>query len=82
MPIYEYKCKKCGEINEFLEGIITNEEEKICKFCGSNQLIKIPSTTNVISGRGIIGSQGGRTCCGRTERCEKPPCSGDNICKK
>jgi len=30
----------------------------------------------------MIGSQDGLTCCGRTERCEKPPCSDDGSCKR
>ena len=24
----------------------------------------------------------GKTCCGRTERCDKPPCSDDEVCKR
>jgi putative FmdB family regulatory protein len=24
----------------------------------------------------------GGTCCGRAERCEKPPCSDDGVCKR
>jgi len=82
MPIYEYKCAECGKVNAFLEGVGQGETEKACKFCGSNQLDKIFSTMNVSSGSNIIGSQGGRTCCGRTERCEKPPCYDGGICKR
>lgn len=24
----------------------------------------------------------GRTCCGQEERCETPPCSTDNVCRR
>jgi putative FmdB family regulatory protein len=32
MPIYEYKCKKCGSQFEAFQGI-TDPELKSCKFC-------------------------------------------------
>ena len=32
MPIYEYKCRKCGKQFEAFQGI-TEPELKICKFC-------------------------------------------------
>ena len=32
MPIYEYKCKKCGNQFEAFQGI-TDPELKSCKFC-------------------------------------------------
>ena len=32
MPIYEYKCQKCGKQFEALQGI-TDPELKSCKFC-------------------------------------------------
>jgi len=32
MPIYEYKCKKCGEEFEVFQGI-TSPPVKTCKFC-------------------------------------------------
>jgi putative FmdB family regulatory protein len=92
MPIYEYQCKACGRISEFLEGV--NQETarvsakgrsasgRKCKYCGSKELSKVFSKSFVSTGAGIIGSQGGTTCCGRTERCERPPCSDDGICKR
>jgi putative FmdB family regulatory protein len=32
MPIYEYKCQKCGRQYEVFQGI-SDPELKICKFC-------------------------------------------------
>ena len=81
MPIYEYKCANCGKINEFLEGVGQGEEEKICKFCGSKQLVKIFSVINVLSEEDGINFQD-KTCCGKDEPCEKPPCSKEGRCVK
>lgn len=82
MPIYEYRCADCGKISDFLEGIGQEEIEKECKYCGSKQLNRMLSVSHVSSGRSTVGSQNGGTCCGRAERCEKPPCSDDEICKR
>ena len=41
MPIYEYKCGKCGKINEFLENFSGSRGKgKSCKYCGSKKLEK------------------------------------------
>ena len=82
MPIYEYRCAECGKVSEFLEGVVEDEIEKKCKHCGSRQLNRILSKIHVTTGGNIIGSQSGKTCCGRDERCEKPPCSDDGRCKR
>lgn len=43
MPIFEYKCKKCGHKTEFLEK--GNRKKKhVCEKCGSNDLQKLFST--------------------------------------
>ena len=82
MPIYEYKCKNCGKISEFLEGVGEGKIEKVCKHCDSRELTKIISASFVSVSGHFIGSQGGKTCCGREEPCETPPCSDDGICKR
>ena len=82
MPIYEYRCKGCGKINEFLIGVGQENIEIRCKFCQSKRLDKIFSQSFISKGGQIIGSQGGKTCCGRTERCDTPPCSSDGVCKR
>ncbi|MCK9614678.1 MAG: hypothetical protein M0R48_04135 [Candidatus Omnitrophica bacterium] len=74
MPIYEFKCKDCGKISEFLIGVGQNKLEKKCSFCESKKLEKIFSQTFVPINNSIGCLQGGKTCCGRTERCDKPPC--------
>ena len=44
MPIYEYKCRKCGRQFEAFQGI-TDPELKSCKFCKGkvNKLVSISS---------------------------------------
>jgi putative FmdB family regulatory protein len=49
MPIFEYKCSKCGHQMEFLEK--TNSPKKhSCEKCGSNKLKKLFSTFSATSG--------------------------------
>jgi len=77
MPIYEYRCENCEKVTDFLEGVGDGIIKKECKYCGSKQLKKILSASAVrVSSGGVIGSQNSKTCCGRNERCDMPPCSG------
>jgi putative FmdB family regulatory protein len=56
MPIYEYECKECKLLQEF---IVKNDQVKVeCKKCNSTDLKKLISTgTNFkLMGRGWHGS--------------------------
>lgn len=79
MPIYEYLCKVCGATSEFL--IDVGKDENIsCKKCGSTEMDRILS---VASFMGAISERlPGRTCWGREERCQTPPCSGGGTCRR
>ncbi len=79
MPIYEYKCQTCGAISElFVQG--TDEKQSIkCLTCESTDVEKLLSVPNVMKGKAIAR---GRTCCGRTERCDTPPCSSGGQCHR
>jgi len=46
MPIYEYRCKKCGKISSHL---VLNRDnfESLCKHCGSSSVTKLISRVNV-----------------------------------
>ena len=45
MPIYEYKCSKCGSIFEHFQKI-TDSELDTCQICGSqNTVVKIISSS-------------------------------------
>ena len=82
MPIYEYRCKDCGNINEFLVGVGRDNVEIKCVHCGSKSLDKIVSKSYVSNSINAFNSHGGKTCRGRDERCNTPPCSVDNTCKR
>lgn len=70
MPVYEYRCGECGARFEVL---VRGQEEITCPRCGSESLDKLLSAAHISTGR--ADRQPSRTCCGRTERCDAPPCS-------
>jgi putative FmdB family regulatory protein len=80
MPIYEYKCLDCGEVSEVLVGMGSSNETATCKNCGSGRMERILSAS-FISVKGGM-SRGGKTCCGRDERCDTPPCSTGDVCRR
>lgn len=78
MPIYDYKCQECGNVSEIFIRSADSEEIK-CSSCGSKNLERLISASYMIR---MNASAPGTTCCGRTERCEIPPCSSDGTCRK
>ncbi len=71
MPIFEYRCEKCGTVNEILQ--LRKDEQFSCKECGSSNLTKLMSAPNI--------SMGGQTpsfspppggCCGDPNSCDTP----------
>ncbi len=50
MPIYEYKCEKCGSVSEFLVGVTRDGTDLKCRSCGGAELKKILSRSNVSTG--------------------------------
>jgi len=77
MPIYEYRCEKCGQVNEFL--ILGKQQPLLCRECGSEDLTKLLSAHNTViapsHGHTEPGSGG---CCGTPNSCGSPGscCSG------
>ncbi|MBN1662372.1 MAG: zinc ribbon domain-containing protein [Deltaproteobacteria bacterium] len=82
MPIYEYECASCGAVTEFFEGMAQENRERQCRSCGGGDLHKILSKGVAARMGGIMGSQGGKTCCGREERCETSPCAQGQACHR
>jgi putative FmdB family regulatory protein len=78
MPLYEYRCLECGEISEiFLHSL--NRQNIRCPACGSYKLDKLLSAPYTLK----AGSPTpGTTCCGKVDRCETPPCSSGNTCRR
>jgi len=56
MPIFEYKCKKCGNKTEFLEKS-DSRGKHVCKKCGSSDMQKLFSGFSVGQ-----SSQSGSSC--------------------
>jgi putative FmdB family regulatory protein len=77
MPIYEYRCRSCGEGFEVL---VRDGKAIACPQCGSPSVDKLLSAAVVLSGQSI--QQPGHTCCGREERCAAPPCSEGGACRR
>lgn len=77
MPIYEYSCKDCSNISEFIVKAGEIGQTLSCKKCGGLNLQKILSVSNIATT--VSGSACG-TCEGRQEGCDQPacgsPCSG------
>jgi putative FmdB family regulatory protein len=78
VPIYEYRCKDCGEQVEILIRSRMNAAPA-CPNCGSTLLERLLSAPYVMTGE---GRPAGRTCCGQEERCETPPCSEGQTCRR
>lgn len=75
MPIYAYRC---GDCDAMFEVLVRGGDTVACPHCGSVSLNKLPSAPIMLSGR--TARPAGRTCCGREERCDAPPCSEGGEC--
>jgi len=88
MPTYEYECEKCGVRFECRQPI-TDAPLAKCPKCDGNVRRLVTGGAGFIfkgSGQGRVGQragpcqleQFGTTCCGRDQRCAKPPCGGES----
>lgn len=77
MPIYEYRCGKCGHLNEALRPMAAADDPLACESCGSSRTGRVQS---VFSAQAAAsgGSRGGDmplpmggcgSCCGRPDAC-------------
>ncbi len=72
MPVYDYKCRKCGKVFEkFLRSVSAAATVK-CEKCGSSQVVKLVTCCAVSSGGKGEGSGSAKsssscsTCSGGT----------------
>ncbi len=79
MPIYEYKCNKCGYIFEAL--VFSNQPTTKCPKCESEDLTKLMSATSSYTGSSntTIPGPGDTACCGYRPG-EAPGCPGPGSC--
>ncbi|MCD4716597.1 MAG: zinc ribbon domain-containing protein [Desulfobacterales bacterium] len=65
MPIYEFKCKKCGNVFEFLCFRSSDEDTATCPSCGGNKTEKLLSkfsSASSGSSSGLGSSLGSPSC--------------------
>lgn len=84
MPTYEYVCHSCGHRFEAFQQM-TDALLNTCPKCGKEDVKRL-----IGSGMGVIYKGSGfyttdyknrtsdRTCCGRSRRCDNPPCSNED----
>lgn len=88
MITYEYQCESCGLRFERRQAITEEPIEK-CPVCQGKILQMVSGGSGFMIKGGSQESQGrigngcsfessGKTCCGREERCEKPPCGTES----
>ncbi len=78
MPIFEYKCARCGKVTEALVRNPADEPTK-CPECGADKPEKIISASAISVKGGGASSRATRCgldspCCGASEPCGSPPC--------
>ncbi|MGC9324162.1 MAG: FmdB family zinc ribbon protein [Desulfomonilia bacterium] len=73
MPIYEFFCTSCSQVSEMLCPVGESGKGLVCPQCGSRSLTKRMSVT---AAPASTSREHGKTCCGREERCDTPPCGG------
>lgn len=79
MPIYEYECKKCGEVTELLVGVgAAGKKKPACGACGSKRLERLFSAASIVSkGAGGAPAGGGgpsSSCGGSCGSCNATSC--------
>lgn len=52
MPIYEYKCKKCEQVSEFIKSINSNDKTVICPSCGGKAYRIVSQSSFILKGSG------------------------------
>ncbi|PID73676.1 MAG: FmdB family transcriptional regulator [Desulfobacterales bacterium] len=71
MPIYEFKCLKCGEVLEVITSAADEERRLVCSACNGEDFERILSSTSYVMGSsGNIG--GART---ETRKCTSGSCT-------
>lgn len=58
MPIYEYRCRKCGEIFEKIQRVDEGGESLKCPYCGGKKPEKVLSSFSCTKGTESTSSCG------------------------
>lgn len=71
MPIYEYRCRSCGEVSEIFQGIGDTDDPLQCTHCGGTELERVLSPTS-FSFKGGVDEGTGLRCCESGVSCDDP----------
>ncbi len=66
MPIYEFRCAGCGNIQEFILTGSNQEVEMKCRECGGEDLERVLSSTNYAMGSSGSSQNSGPSATTRT----------------
>ncbi len=88
MPIYEYKCQKCGKEYEVFQGI-SDPAQRSCKFCRGPVKKLVSLSSFQLTGSGwYVTDYGGKKPCGQEGKKEetassstKDTCNEGTACK-
>jgi len=50
MPVYEYKCTKCGEVTDELRSMFVRDEDGVCPSCGSETHYRVSAPRTMLDG--------------------------------
>jgi putative FmdB family regulatory protein len=70
MPIYEYRCKTCGEESELL--VLGDDDPITCKKCGGDKLEKLMSAHSSLTASPSREAPLPGGCCGTPNSCWRP----------
>ena len=76
MPIYDFKRRECRVSEVFVRSA---DKAVSCPHCGSSNLERLMSSSYMVK---TSNPAPGTTCCGQTERCDAPPCSTGDTCRR
>ena len=76
MPIYEYRCRSCGEVLEVLHRSMHTVESVECAKCGSDDLTRLISAANVVMGKSASDML---ACRSGEGECDARSCADANI---
>jgi len=66
MPIYEYRCTRCGHVFSRLQRVGASSEGVTCPECGSGEVERMVSTFASGSSGDSAGTAAGPSCTGFT----------------
>lgn len=73
MPIYEYRCNRCGEISEIL--LKSMNAKAVCPMCDSGDLTKLISEPAAVMAKGSSSSStDDAPVCPNRHMCRMPGC--------